>query len=142
MSEEKKSYVPPTLSTVLGCELLQVELRDGTKPNVQVYSLPINDVPYWLSLDARGIDGEAEMVERLYLRKEEGFVASLTPASYEAVLAKGEELNRPFCDRARSRAAERETLWVKLGRERLKLATELGLNLSAMPSQESAPPTA
>lgn len=140
MKEEKK-YTPPTLATVLGCEVLHVELRDGTKADVAVYSLPINDVPYWLALDARGIEGEAEMVEKLYLRRDDGFVAMLTPASYEAVLAKGEELNRPFCDRARSRAAKRETLWVELGRERMKLATELGLNLSALNSQESALPT-
>ena len=131
-----------TLATVLGCERVAAKFRDGTQADVIVYHVPITDVPEWLELDSRGIAGEAEKVRKLYARQPEGWLETLLPESYEAILAKGEELNRPNCDRARSRAAKLEAEWVALGRERMKLAAELGLNLSAMQSPALAPPTA
>lgn len=132
---------PISLATVLGGEHVKVSFRNGSLETVWVYGPAIRTAQRWMELDASGFNGEVLKVEEVYCRKPEGWTDGLTPESYEAVLAKGEELSRPFYDRARQRAAEAEGLWAGVFRDKQRLAHEMGLSLSAMPSPPSAPPT-
>ena len=137
-----KQIAPISMATVLGGEQVKVTFRDGTSETVWVYGPAIRTATRWMELDASGFAGEVLKVEEVYCRKPEGWLDGLTPQSYEALLAKGDELSRPFYDRARQRAAEAEVVWMRVFRDKQKLAEEAGLNLSAMPSPQSAPPTA
>lgn len=130
-----------SMATVLGGEAVTVSFRDGTKESVWVYGPGIRTAQRWMELDASGFEGEARKVEEVYCRKPEGWADGLTHESYEAVLAKGEEMSRPFYDRVRQRAAEAEGVWADAFRAKKKLADELGLSLSDLLSPQSAPPT-
>lgn len=132
---------PVTLATALGCLIVSVVYRDGTQEAVPVYALPVREIGQWAALDSAGtIESEVQLVERHCCRKPEGWADTLSPESYDAVLAKGEELNRPIYARVRSRADQRAREWAGVAESQNKLVMELGARISGTPSPASAAP--
>ena len=126
-----------SLTTLLGGESVSVALRDGSKQEVFVRALPLRLVNKWATLDAAGtMAAEAEMVE-LYCDKPEGFADKLTIESHEAVLARGEVLNRPTFARWQSRTASRAREWAQAGEAAQSLARELNPTVAVSPTPPS-----
>ena len=77
-----------------------------------VRQLPVRLIGQWATIDSTGTpESEAALVE-LYCGMPEGGSDALTIESYEAVLARGEALNRPTFARWQSRATDRAREWV------------------------------
>ncbi len=130
---------PASLVTLLGGENVAVKLRDGSTPTLFVRALPLRLIGKWAELDAQGTpDAEAEMVE-LYCDVAPGFADTLTVESHEALLAKGEALNRPIFARWQGRAASRAREWTQAGEAVASLQRELQPSApSPMPPPNSA----
>lgn len=130
--------VPASLATLLGGEAMKVTLRDGTVEEVFVRQLPLRLIGKWSGLDSNGgVDAEAQLIE-LFLDKPEGFADGLTVESAEAVLAKGDALNRPTFVRWQQRHANRTREWVKAGEATEELRKELNLPAASPTSPQNS----
>ena len=128
---------PTPLAVILGGEELTVKTRDGESHRVWVYQLPVRRITRWAQLNYGGMDAEPELVE-LYADKPQGWADTLTLESYDAVLAKGEELNRPTFAAATSRYDRRAVDGAAVVEGRKNLETQLTAKASATPSPGSA----
>lgn len=100
-SPEIKSEIS-TLDTFAGGVPLTVTHRDGTTIEVRVGEIRIKDLgKYQAAL------GDEEACVELFANQEKGWAATLTNLSLEAILEKGEEINRPFLMRKIQREIER-----------------------------------
>lgn len=133
-----------TLTTLLGGEALAVEYRDlsaapPTAPKqVFVRALPLRLIARWSELDSNGSpEAESSLIE-LYCGMEEGFADLLAPQSCEAILAKGDALNRPIFARWQKRHSDRAHAWVAAGEQMKALVADLPAP-SPTPQPNSAP---
>jgi hypothetical protein len=130
--------VPASLTTLLGGESVKVKFRNGNEQELFVRALPLRLISKWAELDANGTpESEAQLVE-LYCAADAGIADELTIESHEAVLAKGEELNRPIFARWQSRAASRAREWVAAGEAVQALNRELNPNAALPTSQPNS----
>jgi hypothetical protein len=91
-------------------------LRSGSKQTVKVRQLPVRLLPLWADLQ-----GDEPALVELYCEQESGWADTLEIESYEAIVALGEELNRPTFDR-----------WTT------RLNTSTGLSLAALDRAKAA----
>ena len=139
MGDQQVPGSPATpLATLLGGESVAVVYRSGEKAEVFVRQLPVRLIGKWAQLDSAGTpESEAALVE-LYCALPEGGSDALTVESYEAVLARGEALNRPTFARWQRRATDRAREWVAANAEVQGLRRELEPTPSPTPAPGSA----
>jgi hypothetical protein len=117
--------VPASLTTLLGGESVKVMLRDGSTRELFVRAVPLRLIGKWAELDSTGTpECESDLVS-LYCALRNDEVDALTVEACEAVLAKGDALNRPTFARWQSRAANRAREWAQAGEATLALQREL-----------------
>jgi hypothetical protein len=98
---------PNKTVALFGGEPIEVTLRDGViEKDVFVRTLRVVDFPRVFS----ALDDEEKLAE-IFCGKPEGWAATLSPASHEAIIEKGNELNSDFfCRWAQRRVAQRAKL--------------------------------
>jgi hypothetical protein len=97
---------PNKTVALFGGEPIDVTLRDGTTEQVFVHTLRVVEFPRVFN----ALDDEEKLAE-IFCAKPDGWAATLSPKSHEAVIEKGNELNSDFfCRWAQRRVVQRAKL--------------------------------